>query len=67
MDWNNDTDTYHVVDYFIPKDGNRYEQSLKEIFTPSVIRQIKDFDMSSEIRKLIFKIEEAKDNYYGIH
>ena len=66
VDYDNDTDGYKVVDYFIPKDGNRYTQSLKEIFTSSVIRQIKDFDMSNEIKKLIFKIEEAKDNYYGI-
>lgn len=66
VDYDNDTDGYKVVDYFIPKDGNRYNQSLKEIFTSSVIRQIKDFDMSNEIKKLIFKIEEAKDNYYGI-
>lgn len=67
VDFDNDTNGYKVVDYFIPKDGNRYEQSLKEIFTPSVRRQIEDFDMSSEIKKLIFKIEEAKDNYYDIH
>ena len=67
VDWNNDTSTYYVVDYWIPKDGNRYEQSLKETFTTSVRKQIEDFDMSNEIKKLIFKIEEAKDNYYGIH
>ena len=38
VDYDNDTDGYKVVDYFIPKDGNRYEQSLKEIFKPSVRR-----------------------------
>ena len=67
VDFDNDTNGYKVVDYFIPKDGNRYEQSLKEIFTSSVRRQIEDFDMSNEINKLIFKIEEAKDSFYGIH
>ena len=67
VDYDNDTNLYKVVDYFIPKDGNRYEQSLKEIFTPSVRRQIEDFDMSNEIKKLIFKIEEAKNSYYGRH
>ena len=66
VDYDNHAGRYKVVDYFVPKDGNRYEQSLKEIFTSSVIRQIKDFDMSNEIKKLIFKIEEAKDNYYGV-
>ena len=66
VDFDNNTDGYKVVDYFIPKDGNRYEQSLKEIFVPSVRRQIEDFDMSNEIRKLIYKIEEAKNNYYRI-
>ena len=28
VDFDNDTNGYKVVDYFIPKDGNRYEQSL---------------------------------------
>ena len=32
VDFDNDTDGYKVVYYFIPKDGNRYDQSLKEIF-----------------------------------
>ena len=66
VDFDNDTNGYKVVDHWIPKDGNRYEESLKEIFVPSVRRQIEDFDMSNEIKKLIFKIEEAKDSYYGI-
>ena len=60
-------DVYKVKSYQIPKDGNRYEDSLKEIFTSSVRRQIKDFDMSNEIKKLIFRMEEEKDNYYGIN
>lgn len=67
VDFDNNTNGYKVVDYFIPKDGNRYEQSLKEIFNKNVRRQIEDFDMSNEFKKLIFKIEEAKDNYYGIN
>ena len=67
VDYDNDTNLYKVVDHFIPKDGNRYEESLKELFTPSVRRQIEDFDMSNEIKKLIFRIEKAKDYYYDIH
>ena len=60
-------DVYKVESYQIPKDGDRYEDSLKEIFTTSVRRQIKDFDMSNGIKKLIFRMEEAKDNYYGLN
>ena len=67
VDFDNDADGYKVVAHWISKDGNRYEQSLKEIFKPSVRRQIEDFDMSNEIRKLIYKIEEAEDSHYGIH
>lgn len=66
VDFDNDTNGYKVVDYQIPKDGDYYAQSLKEIFKPSVKRQIEDFVMSNEIKKLIYKIEEAKGNYYGI-
>ena len=55
VDFDNNTNGYKVVDYFIPKDGNRYDQSLKEIFTSSVIRQIKDFDMSNEIKNLYLR------------
>ena len=67
VDFDNNTDGYKVVSHWIPKDGNHYEDSLKELFIPSVRKQIEDFDMSNEIKKLIFKIEEAKDSYYYIH
>ena len=64
LDKDDDTGECRAVPYCQPKDGNRYERSLKEIFTSSVIRQIKDFDMSNEIKRLKFRIEEAKDDYY---
>lgn len=58
-------DIYKVESYQIPKDGNRYEDSLKEIFSSSVRRQIADFERYNEVSKLKFKIEQDKDNYYG--
>ena len=67
VDFDNKTGGYKAVDYQIPKDGDYYSQSSKELFVPSVRRQIEDFDMSNEIKKPIFKVEEAEDSHCGIH
>ena len=53
-----------LQDIIYPKDGNRYVESIKEMFPGIIEYQVLNFDKEKNINKLFNEVEQKKNIYY---
>lgn len=59
-----DEGKYAITKAEIPKDGTRYEESMKKLFPKAVLKEISLFDKNGSIQKMHLNIQAQKDHYF---
>lgn len=56
-------DEYKIIDYKIPKDGNKYKTSIKEMFPITIRGKVLSFEKSKNYKKLYQEHQKLIDIY----
>lgn len=56
-------DEYKIIDYKVPKDGNKYKTSIKEMFPITIREKVLSFEKSKNYKKLYQEHQKLIDIY----